>query len=96
MDSLDWEVATVLEYGETLCKDKSIFDKEKEVILTEMKSMGTALNSIGKNVEERKRRCVDELMKHFVKLPLVKPSHELIRFVFYETHFCNWHWDCIS
>ena len=56
LESMGWEVAAILEYGETLCKDKSIFDKEKETIRHDMNAMQTAFTNSQTNVEERKLR----------------------------------------
>ena len=56
MGSIEWELTAILEYGETLCKDKSIFDNEKETIRDEMNIMDTAFRNSRKNVEERKLR----------------------------------------
>lgn len=56
MESIEWELAAILEHGETLCKDKSIFDKEKDTIREEMNDMQTAFRNSQKNVEDRKLR----------------------------------------
>ena len=53
---MGWEVTAILEYGEALCKDKSIFDKEKETIRHEMNVVQTAFTNSQTNVEERKLR----------------------------------------
>jgi hypothetical protein len=56
LESIEWELTAILEYGETLCRDKSIFDKEKGTIREEIDSMETAFRNSRKNVEERKLR----------------------------------------
>ena len=55
---IEWELRAILEYGETLCKDKAIFEKEKEDIRAEMDLMETAFKNSQKNVEDRKLRLV--------------------------------------
>ena len=56
LESIQWELTTILEYGETLCKDKSIVDNEKEKIGEEMNIMETSFRKSQKNVEDRKLR----------------------------------------
>ncbi|XP_028414134.1 dystrophin-like isoform X2 [Dendronephthya gigantea] len=64
LGSIEWELTAILEHGETLCKDKSIFEEEKVTIRDEMKIMETAFRNSQKSVEDRKQSLnakLDEL-----------------------------------
>ena len=70
-------MATILEYGETLCKDKGIFDEEKQVIRSEMKSMESSLSNSRNNIEKRKQEYV--IVKLIMDTLAVRQNRSLFR-----------------
>ncbi|XP_046848609.1 utrophin-like isoform X4 [Xenia sp. Carnegie-2017] len=61
LESMEWELNTVSEFGESLCEDVSILDAKKETVREEMTTMKNAFDNCQKNVVDRKSRLEAKL-----------------------------------